>query len=58
MKKTIALLMLSAALSACAASKKDLRAMDSLLEKSKTVDCDTIRYYLDQVQKAIQDKLK
>jgi len=44
-------------LSGCGVSQKQLKDMDSLLEKSKQADCSTIRFYLNAVQQEIQKKI-
>ncbi len=56
--KSILLVTLAVILTGCGPSKKDLLVVNDLLEKSKTVDCETIHSYLDKIQEAIQSKIK
>jgi tRNA A22 N-methylase len=43
--------------SGCANKKKALRQIDDLVLQSRTVDCDTLRNYLEQVHAQIQREL-
>ena len=59
MRLKIGLLVACIALCGCGISRRQtLRDMDALIQKSKSVDCQTIRGYLHLLQNKIREELK